>query len=73
VESQMLDEEGKTLKSLLWSEFNYVNVKNGRRVRQPEWIMEILRATVIEVESYAKRDFDERLVEVQRELRNQSK
>ena len=73
VESQMLDEEGKSLKALLWSEFNYINVKNGRRVRQPEWIMEILRATVLPVESYLRRDFEERLTEVQRALRNQTK
>ncbi len=73
VESQMLDEEGQTLKSLLWSEFNYVNVKNGRRVRQPEWIMEILRATVSPVQSYLRHDFEERLTEVQRLLRNQGK
>jgi acyl-CoA thioester hydrolase len=73
VESQMLDEQGQTLKSLLWSEFNYINVKNGRRVRQPEWIMEILRATVNPVESYLRRDFEERLTEVQRLLRNQGK
>jgi len=73
VESQMLDEHGQTIKALLWSEFSYINTKNGRRLRQPEWIMEILRTTVNPVESYLQHDFEGRLSEVQRLLRNQGK
>lgn len=73
VESQMLDENGQSLKAMMWSEFNYVNVRNGRRVRQPEWILEILRATVTSLESYDRRDFEGRLSDLQRELRNVGK
>jgi acyl-CoA thioesterase FadM len=69
VESQMLDERGTSLKALMWSEFSYLNTKSMRRVRQPQWVLDILRDTVTPLEAYAKRDFDGRVQQLQHELR----
>jgi acyl-CoA thioesterase FadM len=69
VESQMLDEKGKQLKSLLWSQFSYIDLKKKMVTRQPNWILEILKDTVSPLDAFKRKDFEGRIKELQNDLR----
>jgi acyl-CoA thioester hydrolase len=69
VESLMLNQEGRSLKALLWSRYSYVNIKTGRSARHPDYILEVLKATRIEASAYRAKDFELRLKNVMEELR----
>lgn len=69
VESQMLDERGRSVKALLWSEFSYLNLKTRKATRQPQWVLDILKEIVTPNEHSQRHDFEGRLVELQRTLR----
>ena len=46
----MLDKEGKQLKALVWVEFVYVSLTNGRPTSHPEELMELCRSIVVPAE-----------------------
>jgi len=47
VEGLMLDREARHLKAIVWFEFVYVSLANGRPLSQPAELMELFRAVLV--------------------------
>jgi acyl-CoA thioester hydrolase len=69
VESIMASEDGRYLKSLLWSRFTFVNLKTGRATPHPEFITQMLKVTKVDAPEYLKNAFETRVRTVSQELR----
>jgi len=48
IEAVMLDKAKKHVKAVLWSEFTYVSLANGKKIPQREELIQFMRAVLIE-------------------------
>jgi acyl-CoA thioester hydrolase len=70
VEGRMLDKGEKYLKSLIWFEFVYISLSNGRPVKHPDELMSLLTSAAFSGE-YEPSGFHRRVELVRRQTRKQ--
>jgi acyl-CoA thioester hydrolase len=68
VEGLMLDKEARTLKALIWFDFVYISLTNGRPAKHPQELMQLFESVVFPA-AYDPDGFKSRVEEVRLEIR----
>jgi YbgC/YbaW family acyl-CoA thioester hydrolase len=70
VEGQILDQEGRRLKALMWIEFTFIDLLTGRTAKHPDDLMDLFRTVVVE-DVYEPDAFNRRADELKAQFRKQ--
>jgi acyl-CoA thioester hydrolase len=68
MEALMLDKEAKRLKSLIWTEFTYISLSNGKSAKHPDDVMQFLDSVIVKNNEINLSNFDERIKKIKSKL-----
>jgi hypothetical protein len=65
----MWDKKKSTIKSLLWSRFSHIDLKEGKKIIHSQELEDLFNAVIYQEDNIELQDFDKRIVQ----LRNKFK
>jgi acyl-CoA thioester hydrolase len=72
MEGLMLDKEARNLKALIWFDFVYISLTNGRTAKHPDDLMQRFESVVV-IKDYDPDGFKRRVEGVKLEVRKSSR